>query len=186
MTMPEGNQWRTWYKAWPPHLSYSIDYPDVPAYWILERNIGRFDERDAVVFLDHEGMGEISRLTYGELYKSAVGLSVGLRELGIRKGDRVGLLLPNSPAIIQSFYGIWLAGATVVPSSPMSKSVELERKFADSDVKAVIAAEQMVKEAERACQGRDITMVVASVGRHSGKELPKSALPFEDLLKGSQ
>jgi long-chain acyl-CoA synthetase len=120
------------------------------------------------------------------LYKSAVGLSVSLRELGIEKGDRVGLLLPNSPAIIQSFYGIWFAGATVVPSSPMSKSEELQRKFKDSCVKMVIAAEQMVHEAERACQGRDITMVVASVGRSSGREMPGDALHFESLLKDNQ
>jgi len=47
VTLSEGNQWRTWYKAWPPHLAYSLEYPDVPACWILERNIGRFDESDA-------------------------------------------------------------------------------------------------------------------------------------------
>ena len=186
MTLSGGDQWRTWYKAWPPHLAYSLDYPDVPAWWILERNIGRFDERDAIVFIDHEDMGEIGRLTYGELYTTAVGLSVSLRELGIRKGDRVGLLLPNSPAIIQSFYGIWLAGATVVPSSPMTKSDELERKFADSDVKVVIAGEQMVHEAERACQGRDIKLIVASVGRPSRRGAPGDALRLETLLKSNQ
>ncbi len=183
MAEPEVDQWRPWYKVWPSHLAYSLDYPDVPAWWILERNLGRFANKDAVVFLDYEDMCEIGRLTYGELYNSAVALSMSLRDLGVKKGDRIATVLPNSPAIIQSYYGIWLAGATIVPNSPMAKGSELQKTFVNSGVEMVIAAEQKFPEARKACEGRNIRIVVASAGRFAGGDVPKDVLRFEGLLK---
>jgi long-chain acyl-CoA synthetase len=168
---------------WPPHLPYSLDYPDVPAWWILERNIGRFDDKDAIVFLDYEDMSQIGRLTYGELYKSAVALSAGLRELGIKKGDHVGTVLPNSPALIQSYYGIWLAGATIVPNSPMVKGPELRKTLVNSSVSTLIAAEGSFPEARKACEGLDVRLIVASAGRSTGVDIPKDVPRFESLLK---
>jgi len=186
MAEPKADQWRPWYREWPSHLAYSLDYPDVPAWWILERNLGRFDNKDAVVFLDYEDMSEISRLTYGELYDSAVALSVSLRDLGIKKGDRIATVLPNSPAIIQSYYGIWLAGATIVPNSPMAKGSELQKTFVNSGVKMVIASERMFPDVRKACEGCDIQIVVASVGRSAGGDVPKDVLRFEGLLKNDK
>jgi len=177
------NQSRPWHKLWPSHLPYSLDYPDVPAWWILERNIGRFDDRDAIVFLDYEDMSEIARLTYGELYRSAVALSGGLGKLGVKKGDHVGTVLPNSPAIIQSYYGIWLAGATIVPNSPMAKGPELRKTLVNSRVTMLIVAEGSFPEAKKACEGLEIPIVAASTGRPAGVDIPKDVVRFESLLK---
>ena len=115
--------WRPWHKVWPSHLPHSLEYPDVPAWWILERNLGRFDDREAILFLRHEDMSEISRHSYKALFDGALSLAAGLREWGVRKGDRVAIVLPNSPALVQSYYGIWLAGATVVPNNPMARAI---------------------------------------------------------------
>lgn len=186
MAEPKVDQWRPWYKVWPSHLAYSLDYPDVPAWWILERNLGRFANKDAVVFLDYEDMREISRLTYGELYDSAVALSVSLRDLGIKKGDRIATVLPNSPAIIQSYYGIWLAGAAIVPNNPMAKGSELQKAFVNSGVKMVIASERMFPDVRKACEGCDIRIVAASVGGSIREDVPKDVLRFEGLLKNDK
>ena len=183
MTEANVDHWRPWYKVWPPHLAYSLDYPDVPAWWILERNLGRFDSKDAVVFLDYEDMSEISRLTYGELYDGAVALSVSLRDLGVKKGDRIATVLPNSPAIIQSYYGIWLAGATIVPNSPMAKGSELEKTLVSSGVKMVIIAERMFPDLRKACEAHNIQIVVAPVGGSPGGDIPEDVPRFESLLK---
>jgi long-chain acyl-CoA synthetase len=186
MSEHAASQSRPWHKLWPPHLSYSLDYPDVPAWWILKRNIGRFDDKDAIVFLDYEDMSEIARLTYGALYRSAVALSVGLRELDVKKGDHVGTVLPNSPAIIQSYYGIWLAGATIVPNSPMAKGPELRKTLVNSGVTMLIAAEESFPEARKACEGLDIPIVVAPTGRPIGVEIPRDVVRFESLLKADK
>ena len=183
MTERNVDHWRPWYKVWPPHLAYSLHYPDVPAWWILERNLGRFDNKDAVVFLDYEDMSEITRLTYGELYDSAVALSVSLRDLGVEKGDRIATVLPNSPAIIQSYYGIWLAGATIVPNSPMAKGSELEKTLVSSGVEMVIIAERMFPDLRKACEAHNIQIVVAPVGGSPGCDIPEDVPRFESLLK---
>ena len=183
MSEHAANQSRPWHKLWPSHLPHSLDYPDVPAWWILERNIGRFNDKDAIVFLDYEDMSEIGRHTYGELYESAVALSAGLRELGVKKGDRVGTVLPNSPAIIQSYYGTWMAGATIVPSSPMAKAPELRKTLVNSNITTLIAAEQSFPEARKACEALDVRLIVASAGRSTGVDIPKDVPRFESLLK---
>ncbi len=174
---------KPWHKVWPRHLRYSLDYPDVPAWWILERNIGQFDHRDAVIFLNHEDMREISRCTYLELYNSTLSLAAGLVELGIKKGDRVAVVLPNSPALIRSYYGIWLAGATIVPNNPMAKKEELRKTFVNSEVKMVIAVTEILPQVMEAIEGLHLQIIAASTGRSHGMGLPKELLSLESLLK---
>lgn len=186
MSEHAANPSRPWHKLWPSHLPYSLDYPDAPAWWILERNMDRFYDKDAIVFLDHDDMSEIARLTYGALYRSAVALSVGLRKLGVKKGDHVGTVLPNSPAIIQSYYGIWLAGATIVPNSPMVKGPELRKTLVNSGVTMLIAAEGSFPEAKNACEGLDIPIVVAPTGRPTGVEIPRDVVRFESLMEADK
>ena len=112
-------------------------------------------------------MAEISRLSYAELYDSAMSLSASLIELGIQKADRIATVLPNSPALIQSYYGIWRAGATIVPANPMTRAPELQKLIFDAGVKMVIATTQTLPEVRQAAEGLDIPVAVVSLG---GKE----------------
>ncbi len=66
------------------------------------------------------------RVTYGELERLSDAFAVALAELGIQKGDRVALLLPNSPQFIIAEVGAWKAGATVFPLNPIYTESELE------------------------------------------------------------
>ena len=50
---------RPWHDVWPAHLGPSLSYPDVPIWWILERNLAAFGERPAVRFLDHQSLAAI-------------------------------------------------------------------------------------------------------------------------------
>jgi len=66
------------------------------------------------------------RTTYGELEKLSDAFAVALAELGVKKGDRVALLLPNCPQFIIAELGAWKAGATVFPLTPIYTEHELE------------------------------------------------------------
>jgi adenylate kinase family enzyme len=59
---------RPWFRSWPSHLPKHLAYPNVPAWWILERNLERYADKDAVLFLHHEDRTELDRLTYRELW----------------------------------------------------------------------------------------------------------------------
>ena len=66
------------------------------------------------------------RVTYGQLERLSDAFAVALAGLGVKKGDRVALLLPNSPQFIIAELGAWKAGAMVFPLNPMYTESELE------------------------------------------------------------
>ncbi len=172
---------RPWFRSWPGHLPRHLAYPDVPAWWILERNLERFADRDAILFLDHETRTERDRLTYHELWRRANALAAGLYDLGIRKGDRVGTLIPNSPAIITSYYGIWMAGAAITPCNALASKKEFTHQLRDAGAKILIAAQEMADTAVAVAGSLDIPVVLAPVGE-GNRALPTGAIRFEDLI----
>ncbi|MGD0856831.1 MAG: long-chain fatty acid--CoA ligase [Dehalococcoidia bacterium] len=79
-----------------------------------------------------------TRLTYDEFIRRSDSLAAGLVSLGIKKGDRVAMLLPNSPQMVLGFHGIWKAGAIAVPINPLYTEHELEHALKEVDASAVI------------------------------------------------
>lgn len=155
---------RPWFKSWPGHLKKEILFPNKPAWWILERNIDRFADRDAIIFINHENMEEFERLTYKELWFKANSLAANLRELGINKGDRVAVLLPNSPAIIISYYAIWLAGAVVAPYNVMAKEKELRYHIQDTGASLLIGVDESALLTGKIAKEFGIDIILASAG----------------------
>jgi len=72
--------------------------------------------------------------TYGELYEQVGRLAAGLQARGIKKGDRLGLCLPNSPYFVAAYYAALEAGATVVNFNPLYTEEELRSQIVDSGV----------------------------------------------------
>ena len=177
---------RPWHKSWPGHIPHSLDYPNVPVWWMLERNIEKYGDKDAIIFLNYKDMTEIDRLTYSELYNDVVALSVSLRELGINKGDKVATVLPNSPEMITTYYGALMAGATVVPNDQFAKGAELEKTFISSDVKLVVVSDFMLPDVKEICQDAGVKIVAASAGYEIGDSIPDDVYRFEELIKNNK
>ncbi|MBN2570154.1 MAG: long-chain fatty acid--CoA ligase [Deltaproteobacteria bacterium] len=173
---------RPWYKCWPSHIPHSLDYPNVPVWWMLERNIEKYGDKDAVIFMDYKDMKEIDRLTYSKLYNNVVALSVSLRELGINKGDKVATVLPNSPEMITTYYGALMAGATIVPNDQFAKGSELGKTFKASGVKLVVVSDFMLPDVKETCQEAGVKIVVASAG-YEIEDIPHDVCRFEELIK---
>jgi len=169
---------RLWFKVWPAHLPKTLKYPSVPAWWILERNQDRFSHRLAILFINYEDLTEIERLTYGELWQKANALAAGLHELGVKKGDRIATLLPNSPSIIISYYGIWMAGAAITPCNAMAKENELEYQLKDSGATILIAAEHLGNLAIPVANKLGVKVVLASIN-----ESDKFTFSFQKIFK---
>jgi len=174
---------RPWFKVWPDHLPKNLKYPDVPAWWIMQRNIERFAEKTAVILVNHENLGEIERMTYGELWQSANSLAAGLRKLGIRKGDRVATLLSNSASIIISYYGVWMAGAAITPCNVLAKEKEVESQLKDAGASMIIAAEHLSGLARSVSERMGLKLVLVSAGDPAGK-IP-GAIGFENLIRNA-
>jgi len=177
----KGEGARPWHRVWPSHLPTSLAYPEVPAWWVLERSVERFPHRLALRTLDHETGAELGALTYQALWDSAKALAAGFRRLGLGRGDRVALCLGNGPEFVMGFYAAWLCGATVVPINPALTERELAELMTDARAGFVVAraGESQVAGAVAARLG--IPLVVAG---GSGRAVPPGSVPFEDLLRG--
>jgi long-chain acyl-CoA synthetase len=78
------------------------------------------------------------RITYGELEKLSDAFAVALADLGVKKGDRVALLLPNCPQFIIAELGAWKAGATVLPLNPIYTESELQTPLANCTPEIIV------------------------------------------------
>jgi len=122
-------------KVWLQNYDYfvpeSIRYPRIPLYQLLELTCVKYDENVATIFFDQQ-------LTYGELRNHVRRMATALKGMGVKKGDRVALMLPNCPQFIISYYGVLEAGGTVVNVSPLHVERELEYEFSDSGAETLI------------------------------------------------
>src|SRR5690606_9995299 len=87
--------------------------------------------------------------TYKELFDKISRCMASLHQLGIRKGDKVALLLPNCPQYVISYYAILGVGATVVPVNPLSTETELAFLFKDAGVRLAIALDRLAGRLEK-------------------------------------
>ena len=96
----------------------------------------------ALKFMGHD-------IGYGPLAGMAAKVAGALRENGIQPGDRVAIILPNVPAFPVVFWGILLAGGTVVPMNPLLKAGEIDYFFSDSGAKVAFVWPDFVDEATK-------------------------------------
>ncbi|HEV8595159.1 MAG TPA: AMP-binding protein, partial [Thermoplasmata archaeon] len=122
---------RPWYRHWPKGVPQTIEYPHIPLHHLLRNAAREFGSRTATMFYG-------ATLTYAELDEKADRFAAGLRKIGVKRGDRVGIILPNSPMYVIAFFGVLRAGATVVQTNPLYTPRELEQLYADSGASAVV------------------------------------------------
>ncbi len=122
---------KIWLRHYDPGVPHTLEYPRVPLFRLLEESADRFPDRTAVSFFG-------ATLTYRELDALANRFAHALRDLGVEKGDRVGLLLPNCPQFVICYYGALKAGATVVATNPLYVEREVENQFNDAGIKLAV------------------------------------------------
>ncbi|MBX9695234.1 MAG: AMP-binding protein, partial [Cyanobacteria bacterium] len=89
---------------------------------------------------------EGTRVTYSQLFNRALSVASQLLSLGIKKGDKVGLLYTNSPEFASLFFAIVGIGAVVVPINPLLKTDEIAHILTDSDARVLIAHDSILGE----------------------------------------
>ncbi len=120
--------WRTHYD---PGVPSSVAYPAVPLPWLLETAAQDYPDNIATVFFG-------ARMTYREVNDEANRLAHALQTLGLARGERVALVLPNCPQFLISYYAVLKAGGIVVPTNPTYTTREFAHQFADAGVRMVI------------------------------------------------
>lgn len=122
---------RPWLRFYDQGVPATIDYPSF-ALWELVRNSAKdYPKNIATDFLGHT-------LTYEALWDSVQRFAHALQALGIKKGDRVAVMLPNCPQFPIAFYGALLAGAVVIAVNPIYSPRELEHVLKDSAAETLV------------------------------------------------
>ena len=98
---------------------------------MLEETVEKHRKKTALFF-------EGKEISFEQLNENVNRLANGLRKLGIEKGDRVAMMLPNIPEFVYSFYAIQKLGAIAVPFNTMYKGREILHILNDSEARAVI------------------------------------------------
>src|ERR1700758_3464117 len=102
---PEGQQMTAseadppWLKAYPPGIDWHARFPEEPLYRFLAESVARFGDRPCLDFLGRAyGYAEVGRL----VRRAAKGFAA----IGVGKGTRVGLMLPNTPYYVMAYYAV--------------------------------------------------------------------------------
>ncbi|NWF63781.1 MAG: long-chain fatty acid--CoA ligase [Chloroflexi bacterium] len=102
-------------KPWLAHydkgVPHTIEYPQVPLFHFLEEAARKYPDRACTIF-----KGAV--ISYREMDKLANSMAAALVEMGVKKGDRVGLFMPNTPQFVMAYFGILKAGGVVVAVNP--------------------------------------------------------------------
>ena len=154
---------RPWLAHYDPGVPHSLTYPAIPLPQLLRDTASRLPDAVATLF-GGVVAGRLldAPLTYAELDRLADRFAAGLQALGVRKGDRVALLLPNCPQFVIAFYGALRAGAVVVPCNPLYTPRELHHQLQDSGAEALVVLSRFHPVARSARVGTAVRNVVVT------------------------
>ncbi len=134
---------KVWLKHYDPGVPHEIDVPDIPLQQLLENSARDYPNSTATVLLG-------AKLSYARLNELANRFANALQKMGLQKGDRVGLMLPNSPQFVIGYYGILKAGGVSVCFNPMYTPREIIHQAKDAGIKIMLVLDRffpVVKEA---------------------------------------
>jgi long-chain acyl-CoA synthetase len=190
----EGQLERPWLLHWPKGVPTHVDYPDSTISQLLD---GMAQERpDAVQFVFYG-----RKVTFAETALQSKRVAKALVGLGIRKGDRVALMMPNCPQFAYVYFGINRLGAAVVPVNPLYTAREVNIVLSDSQAQVIFTLDMFYSAVRDGVKGTAVRHVAVSkisdympstisiLGRLLGKvpsgKVPASekALWLKDLIR---
>jgi len=120
--------WLDFYDEGVPHTQ---EYPKITLQQFLTDTAAKYPDRVCTIFKGAE-------ITYQEMEDLSDCLAAGFKSIGLKKGDRVGLFMPNTPQFLIAFYGILKAGGIVVATNPLYTEREIEYQVNDAGVELMV------------------------------------------------
>jgi long-chain acyl-CoA synthetase len=145
--MPE----QPWFLHYPEGVPHELSLSPETLIAMFSRSAQRFSRRPALSFFG-------KKLSYQECHSLVERLACGLAALGIRKGDRVALCLPNSPQAVIAYFGILRAGGIVVACNPTYTEHELAHQLRDAGARAIVVLDLMYQK----IQHLDLELIIVT------------------------
>lgn len=120
-----------WLKHYPQGVRWDEEFQGKPLYFLLDEAAQRWPENVALDFFG-------KHYTYAKLKEITDRVGRGLQSLGVGKGTRVGIFMPNCPQYVACYFAILKVGATVVNFNPLYSHHEVEHQINDAQVEVMI------------------------------------------------
>lgn len=167
---------RPWLKQYDYWVRPQINYPRRSLYEILRRTAIEIPDRVATIFLGAE-------LTYGQIKEQADKLATAFHRQGIRKGDCVGIMLPNCPQYLVAAFAILRLGAIVVNINPLYTPRELMVVANDSGFRLLVTLDLLAPVALAVKEQTGIEdILITSAAAYSAAAVPTSHIEGTALL----
>jgi long-chain acyl-CoA synthetase len=176
---------KPWLRLWPADVPKNMKYPAVPLQGVLRKTAEEHPEKTAITYFEGE-------ITYGELDSLSDQFAVALANLGVKKGDRVAIFLPNIPQFVIAYFGILKAGAVLTAISPLHREREVEYQLSDSEAETIIALDSLYAIVANVWQKTTLkNAIVTSIGEYASKtailtsesEQKPNVHSFQEVLK---
>jgi long-chain acyl-CoA synthetase len=143
------------FKRWPEGWPRNLNYPEIPAYELLDQTAKRVPDRIAIIF-------EGSELTYSELRELSRRFALALKDLGVKKSDRVAVHLPNCPQFAVAYYGLLRCGGIFTPLSPLLSSREVVYQLNDSGAETLISLDILYRDLDDSLRETGVKRVITT------------------------
>jgi long-chain acyl-CoA synthetase len=148
-------QERIWHQHYDYNVQTSYRFPRIPVQSLLDIPCNSFPDKPAIYYYGSE-------MTFWDLRENAVRLANAFSELGIKRGDRVGLHLPNIPQYLISYYATLYVGAIVVNFNPLYTPEELIALVKQTGVSTLITFDMVIPNVKAVTAELDIPRVIAT------------------------
>ncbi len=132
--MPNSNADYPWIANYPKDVKWDADITVCPVAEMLDKTAKNFPDAPAFDFLG-------AKQTWSEINDQTLKFAKGLQDIGVKKGTKVGIFLPNCPLFLIAYYALMRLGATVVNYNPLYAEAELANMIEDSETDVMITAD---------------------------------------------
>lgn len=120
-----------WERHYPHGLQWQRSFHAKPLYFLLDEAADTWPENIAIDFFG-------KTYTYARLAEMTNRIAKGLQEMGVKKGTRVGLFMPNCPQYVMCYYAVLKIGGTIVNFNPLYSGHEIEHQLKDAHVEVMV------------------------------------------------
>lgn len=162
---------KIWYESYAPGVEKTLEYEKLTMCQALARSAERYPNHTALNY-----MGK--KITFRKLDALVNQFARALCNLGIEKGDKVAMILPNIPQLIIANMATWRIGAVVVLNNPLYTERELKHQLSDSDSVLAVTLSVLVPRVEKVMPDTGVKKVVACQINSFLPFLKKKLFPF--------
>jgi len=159
------------FKFWPAHAMHHLIAPATNLFYNAEVSARRYPDKPFLVYYD-------TQVSFSAFHDEAERVAGYLEQkCGVQQGDRVLLLMQNSPQFMIGFYGILRANAVVVPLNPMNLTQEILRFAKDAGAATLLVSQELYPRVEPLLRSGDLRHVIVAAYSDYLKESTTLAVP---------